>query len=119
MRDTHPTTCGDIEASQFTTLVDNSDEADVIGKDVDIVSWRDCDSNFELRNGDQVFAGEHHLETNFSRQIIFAIERLEVLECLPSHQLLVQPDFVVSSRPWQKMFADTLCKCVHLVMQFG
>jgi hypothetical protein len=49
VRDTHPTTCGHVEASQLATLVDNSDEADVIGKDIDIVNWWDCNSNFKLK----------------------------------------------------------------------
>jgi hypothetical protein len=47
--DTHTTTCRDVEASQPATLIDNGDEANVICKDIDIISWRYCDSNFELR----------------------------------------------------------------------
>jgi hypothetical protein len=49
VRDAHPTTCGHVEANQFATLIDNSDEADVIGKDINVVNWWNCNSNFELK----------------------------------------------------------------------
>jgi hypothetical protein len=119
VRDTHPTTCGYVEAGQLAALIDNSDQADVVGKDIDIVSWWDCNSNFKLKQDYQVLVKQDHHETNLSRQIKFSIQRLKVFKCLTGHQLLVQPDFMVSSRPWEKMFADTLCKRVHLGMQFG
>jgi hypothetical protein len=118
VRDTHPTTCGHIKANQLATFVDNSNEADVVGKDIDIVNWWDCNSNFELKIGDQVFVKEYHHETNLSRQIELAVERFKVFKCLTGHLLLVQPDFMVGRCPGQKMFADTLCKLVHLGMQF-
>ena len=59
------------------------------------------------------------LEPNLSRQIKLAIQGLEVFKCLTSHQLLVQPYFMISGRPGQKMFADIPCKREHLGMQFG
>lgn len=54
MRDTHSTPCGHVEANQLATLVDNSDEANIVGKDIDIVYWWDCNGNFELKTDDQV-----------------------------------------------------------------
>ena len=54
VRDTHPATCGHVEASQLAMLVDNSDKADVVGKDIDVVCWWDCNSNFKLKEGNQV-----------------------------------------------------------------
>ena len=38
-------------------LIDNGDEAYVICKDINVISGWDCDRNFELRGGDQVFVG--------------------------------------------------------------
>ena len=61
MSDTHPTTCGHIEASQLATLVDNSDEADVVSKHIDIISWRDRNCNFKLKKGIQVLVEENQL----------------------------------------------------------
>jgi hypothetical protein len=49
VRDTHPTTSGHVETSQLATPINNSDEADVVGKDIDIVSWWDCNSDFKLK----------------------------------------------------------------------
>ena len=57
--------------------------------------------------------------SNLSREIKLAIQGLEIFKCLTSHELLVQPDFMVSSRPWQKMFAYALCKCVYVGMELG
>ena len=45
---THTTANCDIKAFQFTIFVHDSDEAKVIGKDVDIVVRGDGDCNFEL-----------------------------------------------------------------------
>ena len=49
MRDTHTTACDHVEAVQLATLVDNSDEPDVVREYVDIVGWWDGNSNFELK----------------------------------------------------------------------
>ena len=46
---THATAYHHVEASQIAMLVDNSDEADVMRVDIDIVSWWYSNSNFELK----------------------------------------------------------------------
>lgn len=46
---THSTTNYDIKAFQFAIFVDDSNKAEVISKDVDIVVRGDGDCNFELR----------------------------------------------------------------------
>lgn len=57
--------------------------------------------------------------TYFSRQVELAVQGLYILQCLASHQLLVQPDFVVCSRPWQEVLADIYRKLIHLSMKLG
>ena len=86
MRDTHPTTCGHIKANQLATFIDNSNEADVVGKDINIVNWWDCNSDFELKIGDQVFVKEYHHETNFRGKIELAVEVQSLYcKCLTGH----------------------------------
>lgn len=48
MCDTHTTTDADVEAFQIAALVGNSDEADVIGEDVNVIIRRNGDCDFEL-----------------------------------------------------------------------
>lgn len=56
---THATAHCDIKTFQFAIFVDDSDEAEVIGKNVDIVVRRDSDRNFEL-DGTQSVANPNH-----------------------------------------------------------
>lgn len=44
----HPTSNGNIESLELAVLTNDGDETNIIGKDVDIVSWRNCNCNFEL-----------------------------------------------------------------------
>jgi len=55
VRNTHTATRGHVEAGQLATLVDNSDEADVVREYIDIVGWWDSNSNFKLKCYDQLF----------------------------------------------------------------
>ena len=47
--DTHTSSGGDVEAGKVTVLVNDGDEADVVGKHVNIVSGGNRDCNLELR----------------------------------------------------------------------
>ena len=47
--DTHTTTSGHIETDKFTLLVDDSDETDVVGEEINVIVWRDSNSNLELK----------------------------------------------------------------------
>ena len=51
VRDTHASPSGNVEASEIALLIDNGDEAHVVGKDIDIVVWWDCDCNLVLHWG--------------------------------------------------------------------
>ena len=51
VRNTHASTSGHVEASEIALLIDNGDEAHVVGKDIDIVVWWDCDCNLVLHWG--------------------------------------------------------------------
>ena len=44
----HTATGRDVEASKVTVLVDDGDEADVVGEEIDIILRWDSDSNFIL-----------------------------------------------------------------------
>ena len=35
--DTHATTCSDVEARELALVVDDGDEADIVGEDIDVV----------------------------------------------------------------------------------
>jgi hypothetical protein len=48
VRDTHSTTDRNIEASETTIAVDNGNEADVVGKDIDVIGRRYRNRNLEL-----------------------------------------------------------------------
>jgi hypothetical protein len=48
VRNTHPTTNGNIEAFELAVLTDDRDETNVIGKDVDVVGRRNRYCDFEL-----------------------------------------------------------------------
>jgi hypothetical protein len=48
MSDTHAATDADVEAAQLSLLIDHSNETEVIGKNIDIIVGRYCDSDFEL-----------------------------------------------------------------------
>ena len=47
--DTHTTTSGHVEADKFTFLVDDSDETNIVGEEINIIVWRDGNSNLELK----------------------------------------------------------------------
>jgi hypothetical protein len=51
----HATTDSDIEASQFSLLINNSDEAQVVCKDIDIISRWYRNRDFELSNHQDQF----------------------------------------------------------------
>ena len=46
---THSTSSGDIESGEFTVLIHNRNEANIIGEDIDVVRRGDGYGNFELR----------------------------------------------------------------------
>ena len=49
MGDTHTATSGHVETDKFTLLVDDSDETDVVGEEINVIVWRDSNSNLELK----------------------------------------------------------------------
>jgi hypothetical protein len=49
MRNTHSTSSSDIESGEFTVLVHDCDEADIIGEEVDVIRRGDGNGNFELK----------------------------------------------------------------------
>ena len=46
--DTHTTTRCDIKSCEFAVLVDDGNEAHIVRKDVNVVLWRDDNSDLEL-----------------------------------------------------------------------
>lgn len=46
---THSTSGSDIESGEFTSLIHNRDETNIVGEDVDVIRRRDSDSDFELK----------------------------------------------------------------------
>ena len=49
MRHTHTSTNGDVESSKLAIRVGDSDEANIVGEDVDVVERWDGNCDFELR----------------------------------------------------------------------
>jgi hypothetical protein len=49
MRNTHSTSSSDIESGEFTVLVYNCNEADIIDEEVDVIRRGDGNGNFELK----------------------------------------------------------------------
>ena len=114
----HTATGRDVEASKVTVLVDDGDEADVVGEDVDIVCRRNSDRDFELpTHVSDVRLENYGGTTHLPRQVELAVQRLDILQCLTSNKLLVQPDLVVCGRAWKQMLADAPCEVVSLSVQ--
>lgn len=118
VRHAHTTTGRNIEASEVAVLVDDSDEADVVGEDVDIVRRRNSDRDFELLTHiSDVGLNVNGKATHLPRQVELAVQRLDILQCLTSDELLVQPNLVVCGRAWKQMLADAPCEVIGLSMQ--
>jgi hypothetical protein len=49
VRDTHTSSYRDVEASKLTLLVGDGNKPDIIGIDINIIDWWDCNSDFELQ----------------------------------------------------------------------
>lgn len=45
---THTTASCDVESPQSSIRAHNRNKADIVGKDVDVIRWRDGNSNLEL-----------------------------------------------------------------------
>jgi hypothetical protein len=55
MSDAHTTTNGDIETLQFTILIDDSDKANIIGENINIIGRWNRNSDFILQNEHEPF----------------------------------------------------------------
>lgn len=121
MRDSHTTAGRNIKPRKVSFFIRNGDEADIVGKDVNIVGRRDSDGNFELardKSSRRAVPIRGQI-TYLPREIISTIQRLMVLYGVAGNKLLVQPDFMIRSRLGQKVFADTLRVLVNLGMKMG
>ena len=78
MSDTHTTTGSDVVSLDSTVGIDDSDESNIVGQDVNRVVWWDSDGNLEL-----------------SRKVGRTVKRLKVLDSVTSDLLFVEPDLVV------------------------
>ena len=47
--DTHTATSGHVETDEFTLVVNDSDETDIVGEEINIIVWRDSNSDLELK----------------------------------------------------------------------
>ena len=79
MGDTHATTRGDVESSKLAVLVDDGNEAYIVGKEVDVVLRRDGDGNFVLAMASISHTFGCPSFAHLSRQVEFAVEGLDVL----------------------------------------
>ena len=93
-------TDGDVVAQKLAGF-DDGDEAQILREDVDVVGRRQ---------------GERRLE--FARQIERAVKRL-LLGFTTSHELFVQPDFVIRTRAGQRKLAPAAGMIVNLLQNRG
>ena len=118
VRNTHATTCGDVESREVAILVNNRNEANIVSKEINIIIGWDSDGYFELEKSQLVSDitdgrdGDH-----LARKIEFAVQGLNVLDRVTCNHLLVQPDFVVSCGTREETLADGLRELVCLSMQ--
>lgn len=47
---THTTTSSNVETSKFALLIDNSDKANIVREEIDVIMWRDGNCDFELES---------------------------------------------------------------------
>jgi hypothetical protein len=100
MSDTHTTTGGNVVSLDSAISIDDSDEPDVIGQDIDrVVGW-DSDGNLEL-----------------SGKVGGTVEWLEVLNGITSNLLFVEPDLVVGGRTGKEVLRETLGELVDLLVE--
>lgn len=76
--DTHTTTGRNVVSDEVALGVDNGDESNIVGEDIDGIVWWDSDG---------------HLE--FTWQVGWAVEWLKVLDGITCDLLFVEPDLVV------------------------
>jgi hypothetical protein len=86
MSDTHTTTGSDVVSLDSTVGVNDGDESNIIGQDIDRVVWWDSDGNLEL-----------------SGKVGRTVKRLKVLDSVTSDLLFVEPDLVVGGRTGEKV----------------
>lgn len=80
MSDTHTTTGSDVVSLDGTVGINDGDESNIVGQDIDRVVWWDSDRNLEL-----------------SGQVGGTVKRLKILNSVTSDLLFVEPDLVVGS----------------------
>ena len=86
MSDTHTTTGSDVVSLNGTVGINDGDESNIVGQDVDrVVGWN-SDGDLEL-----------------SRKVGRTIEWLKVLDGITSDLLFVEPDLVVGSSAGEKV----------------
>jgi hypothetical protein len=90
--DTHTTANRHVVTDDLVVLHD-SDEADVVGEHVD-----------------GIVRGNRHGNLELSREVVRAVERLKVLDCIATDLLLVEPDLVVGRGRWEQVLRDCLGK---------
>lgn len=100
MSDTHTTTCSDIVSLDSTVGIDDGDESNIVGQDIDRVVWWDSDGNLEL-----------------SGKVGRTVKRLKVLDSVTSDLLFVEPDLVVGGGAWEKVLGETLGELVNLLVE--
>ena len=118
MRHAHTTAGRDVEAGKVAVLVNDGNKTDVVGEDIDIICRWNSNRNFELPvYVSNVGLNTYRRESYLSRQIKLAVQRLDVLQCVTSNELLVQPDLVVRSRTRKQVLADAFREVISLCMQ--
>ena len=61
--DTHASTGGDVKASELAILVHDSDETDIVRKDIDVIVGWNSDGDFELWTGQPCIQGTSETRT--------------------------------------------------------
>lgn len=98
MSDTHTTTNRDIE-SQKLLILDDRNESNVVAEAVGVIRRRNGNGDLEL-----------------SWEIVLAVQRFDILDCIARDKLLVQPDLRVCIGAWHKVLANVLCDFGNLAV---
>lgn len=86
----HAAARGDVVADDFSRVVGDGEEREVVGENIDVIGWRAGDGDFE-----------------FSRQIGFAVDGLDFLFRALDF-FAIEPNFVIGARAWGEVIGELL-----------
>ena len=101
--DTHAASCGDVEPCQITVFIHDRDEADIVGKHVNVIARWHSHGNLKLRRL-ELGTLRVNERADLPREVVLPVQWFEVLHGFPRHEFLIQPYLVICRRPGEQSF---------------